>query len=113
MENKKIYDIGIVGWWSNLNYGGTLTYYALNNAIKDLGYSVLMIEKSRPRNSSPNQDSVPRRFAKKYYDRCYLETFSNMERANSFYMKSGFVELDKPLVPTEHYACDMWYIKSL
>lgn len=52
-------------------------------------------------------------FAKKYYDKCYLETFSNMERANSFYLKNGFVKLDKPLIQTEHYACDMWYIKSL
>lgn len=52
-------------------------------------------------------------FAKKYYNKCYLETFANMERANSFYKKSGFINLEKPLIKTEHYACDMWYIKSL
>lgn len=52
-------------------------------------------------------------FAKEHYDKCYLETFSNMERANSFYQKSGFTRLDKPLVGTEHFACDVWYIKSL
>lgn len=52
-------------------------------------------------------------FAKKYYKQCYLETFSNMVAANKFYKKNGFIQLDKPLVETEHYACDVWYIKSL
>lgn len=52
-------------------------------------------------------------FARNHYDTCYLETFSNMERANSFYKKNGFISLDKPLIETEHYACDMWYLKHL
>lgn len=52
-------------------------------------------------------------FAKKYYKECYLETFSNMVAANKFYKKYGFIQLDKPLVKTEHYACDAWYIKSV
>jgi putative acetyltransferase len=52
-------------------------------------------------------------FAKKYYDKCYLETFENMVEANKFYIKHGFKKLERPLIETEHYACDMWYIKSL
>ena len=44
---------------------------------------------------------------------CYLETFSNMVAANKFYKKHEFIQLDKPIVETEHYACDAWYIKSL
>ena len=52
-------------------------------------------------------------FAKKYYKECYLETFSNMVAANKFYKKHEFIQLDKPIVETEHYACDAWYIKSL
>lgn len=52
-------------------------------------------------------------FAKEHYDKCYLETFVNMIAANKFYKKCGFIQLDKPLVETDHYACDMWYIKSL
>lgn len=52
-------------------------------------------------------------FAKKYYEECYLETFSNMVAANKFYKKHGFIQLDKPLIETEHYACDVWYIKRL
>jgi len=52
-------------------------------------------------------------YAKKYYKRCYLETLSNMIAANKFYKKYGFIQLEKPLVQTEHNACDVWYIKDL
>ena len=52
-------------------------------------------------------------FAKKYYNKCYLETFSNMIAANKFYKKHGFIQLEKPLIETEHYACDVWYVKKL
>jgi len=52
-------------------------------------------------------------FAKKYYEKCYLETFNNMVAANKFYQKNGFVQLDKPIIETEHYECDVWYVKSL
>lgn len=52
-------------------------------------------------------------YAKKYYKRCYIETLSNMIAANKFYKKYGFNKLDKPLVETEHNACDVWYIKEL
>ena len=53
------------------------------------------------------------KYAKKYYKKCYLETLSNMIAANKFYKKYGFNQLDKPLVETEHNACDVWYIKEL
>jgi putative acetyltransferase len=52
-------------------------------------------------------------FAKKHYEKCYLETFANMRAANKFYNKNGFIRLEKPVVETEHYACDVWYLKSL
>lgn len=52
-------------------------------------------------------------FAQKYYEKCYLETFSNMTAANKFYKKHGFTQLEKPLIETEHYACDVWYLKEL
>ena len=32
-------------------------------------------------------------FAKKHYNKCYLETFNNMIAANRFYQKNGFVDL--------------------
>lgn len=52
-------------------------------------------------------------FAKQHYKQCYLETFSNMTAANKFYNKQGFISLKEPIVKTEHYACDVWYIKVL
>lgn len=52
-------------------------------------------------------------FAKKHYKKCYLETLGNMTRAQKFYEKHGFEKLSKPLVGTEHFACDVWYIKEL
>ncbi len=51
--------------------------------------------------------------AKKYFDRCYLETFGNMIAAQKFYEKYGFKRIDKPLGNTGHYACDVLYIKDL
>ncbi|MCJ8013481.1 GNAT family N-acetyltransferase [Paenibacillus sp. KQZ6P-2] len=52
-------------------------------------------------------------FAKKHYKKCYLETLNNMVAANKFYKKNGFIQLEKPLNTTEHFACDAWYIKAL
>ena len=52
-------------------------------------------------------------FAGKYYKKCYLETFGNMLAANRFYQKNGFIKLDAPYLQTEHFFCDVWYIKEL
>ena len=52
-------------------------------------------------------------YAKKYYTRCYLETLSNMVSAQKFYEKYGFIKSDEPIVKTEHFACDVRYIKEL
>lgn len=51
--------------------------------------------------------------AKKYFDRCYLETFDNMIAAQKFYEKYGFTRIDKPLGNTGHFGCDVLYIKEL
>lgn len=62
------YDVGIVGWWYNENYGGTLTYFALNKVLEQMGLSVLMIAKCSPdKNYQPLYNSVPYRFAMKNY----------------------------------------------
>lgn len=52
-------------------------------------------------------------YARKYYDRCYLETLDNMVRAKKFYLKYGFKRIDEPIVKTGHFACDIRYIKDL
>lgn len=53
------------------------------------------------------------KFAKDHYERCYLETLNSMEAANKFYKKNDFIKLDKPIIETEHFGCDAWYIKKL
>jgi len=67
VNNK--YDVGVTGWWYNENYGGTLTYFALNTVLCKMGYTVLMIAKCSPNPEyKPNEKTVPYRFAKKHYN---------------------------------------------
>lgn len=52
-------------------------------------------------------------YARQYYSRCYLETLENMVAAHKFYEKYGFERIYQPIVKTEHFACDVRYIKDL
>jgi len=52
-------------------------------------------------------------YAKKYYDNCYLETLENMVAAQKFYEKYGFKRIYEPIIKTEHFACDVRYLKNL
>lgn len=52
-------------------------------------------------------------YAKKYYSSCYLETLENMTAAQRFYEKHGFTRIYEAVAQTEHYACDVHYIRQL
>ena len=52
-------------------------------------------------------------FAKKHYKLCYLETLENMVAAQRFYEKYGFQRTKDSFGNTEHFACDVHYIKEL
>lgn len=52
-------------------------------------------------------------YAKKHYKRCYLETLDNMIAAQKFYEKYDFKRVDHPVVQTEHFACEVRYLKVL
>lgn len=53
------------------------------------------------------------RYAENYYTRCYLETLDNMTAAQKFYEKYGFVRIYEPVIQTEHFACEVRYIRDL
>lgn len=44
---------------------------------------------------------------------CYLETLPYMKDAVKLYKKNGFINLDKPLGNTCHYACNVWMLKEI
>ena len=52
-------------------------------------------------------------YAGKYYRHCYLETLDNMTAAQRVYEKYGFRRIQKPVVKTDHFACDVRYIKDI
>lgn len=52
-------------------------------------------------------------FAAAHYKSCYLETLENMTAAQRFYEKHGFARVTEPVVQTEHYACDVRYLRAL
>ncbi len=71
------HDIGIVGLWFGLNYGSILTYYALYDVVRSMGYSAVMVNKPevlwRPRYA--DRDTVANRFIYRYCEnnvtQCY------------------------------------------
>lgn len=67
---KDHYDVGIYGWWGHENFGGCLTYFALENTVSKLGYSVLMIQEGLglPGRYVIPDDCIAMRFARKHYD---------------------------------------------
>lgn len=55
-------------------------------------------------------------FARKHYQRCYLETLDNMVAAHRFYEKNGFTRTDEIVGDRDqmaHSACDIHYVRDL
>lgn len=82
----KKYDVGILGWWYGKNYGSILTYYGLNRAIADMGYSVLMVHEALGYNGYRVRwpDNIlslefARRVGYKYTQQCH---YSELPRLN-------------------------------
>lgn len=49
--NKNKFDCGILNFWASNNYGGLLTCYALQETIKNLGYTTCIIKLYNPSSS--------------------------------------------------------------
>ncbi|HTV83787.1 MAG TPA: GNAT family N-acetyltransferase [Dyella sp.] len=47
------------------------------------------------------------------FKRCYLETLTGMDAAQSLYRKHGFVPLNAPMGGTGHFSCDRFFILDL
>ncbi|WP_233841429.1 GNAT family N-acetyltransferase [Dyella sp. 2HG41-7] len=47
------------------------------------------------------------------FKRCYIETLTGMDAAQSLYRKHGFEPLREPLGGTGHFSCDCFYIRDL
>lgn len=47
------------------------------------------------------------------YTHLYLESFPQLEKAVSLYIKSGFRHLDKAMGNSGHHACTIWMLKDL
>lgn len=52
-------------------------------------------------------------FAKKHYNKCYLESFANMHTAHKFYKRNGFEFIDDFVGDTGHHGCEIKMIKTL
>ena len=88
MNNEKLkmhYDVGIYGWWGHENFGGCLGYFALERAVKKLGYSVLMIQEAKglPGRYTIPSDSIAMSFANKVYDHAPQCDIVEMGRFNN------------------------------
>jgi putative acetyltransferase len=44
---------------------------------------------------------------------CYLETFNTMIGAMQLYERNGFEKITGPMGSTGHFACDVFYLKTL
>ena len=64
------YDIGVYGWWGHENFGGCLTYFALNTVLRKMGFTVLMIQEAKglPYRYIIPDNSIAMSFAKNHYD---------------------------------------------
>ena len=47
------------------------------------------------------------------FRRCYLETLTGMDAAQTLYRRHGFTRLDAPMGGTGHFSCDKFFIREL
>ena len=103
---KKPFDVGIFGWWYNLNYGAVLTYFALNRAIKKLGKTVLMLGRSDLEN---NLTGIQMDFAREHYDILLGKKYHELTQYNDL-VKNFVLGSDQVWNPDlEKYTGDQFF----
>lgn len=82
---SKKYNVAVMGWFWVPNRGAILTNYALNEAIKELGYNVKTINYMEPHlQKICYKNSIAEKFAKKY-----------LSLTNKITTRNGLVNLNK------------------
>ena len=84
-SEEKHYDVGIFGLWYGRNYGSMITYFALNEVLKDMGYSTVMIRNplgNEGLNLGVLPKSHPLLFAEKHYEVTPLYKLNEMKKLN-------------------------------
>jgi [citrate (pro-3S)-lyase] ligase len=77
---KERFDIGIVGWWGGVNYGSTLTSYALYTFLLSQDKTVVMIRPSQTDKSKPIRISD---FAKRHFHISHIRYDYEMTTLNN------------------------------
>ncbi|MCM1168172.1 MAG: hypothetical protein NC401_19480, partial [Ruminococcus sp.] len=65
------YDVAVAGVWFGVNYGSLINGYAIYNALKKMGYSVLMINKP---NAAANDWELENPHCKRFISNFYSKT---------------------------------------
>jgi len=98
---KKKYDVCIVGLWFGTNYGSLATYYALHQAVKHMGYSILMIDSPLAIFRKPNLDKChPLTIGRRLYNISEPRGFNKLYEFNNYCEKflAGSDQLWKPFI---------------
>ncbi len=81
------YDVGIFGLWYGHNYGSIITYYALSEVIKSMGYKFAMIKNPLGENVDTRtlRRSHALRFADEHYNITPLLKLNQMNELNNMF----------------------------
>ncbi|MBR1634561.1 MAG: polysaccharide pyruvyl transferase family protein [Lachnospiraceae bacterium] len=82
-----MYDVGIYGLWYGRNYGSIMTYFALSAVVRDMGYSVVMVENPLAGGNKREADfppAHPYHFSREQYDITEHYPLHEMEKLNDW-----------------------------
>jgi len=101
------FDIGLVGWYYNMNFGGALTFYALHQTLRRLGYSVAVVAEPNMKSDS-NQTMQLVGETYHYTEQYSFSDISNLNRIiDSFVVASDQLWNYKYAKDyTQHYVLD-------
>ena len=75
-------DVCVVGLWYGCNYGSMLTYYALHEIIKKMGYSILMIDDPLEPNNINYSEIHPKYMVSSFYRISQKKNLDNLVELN-------------------------------